>query len=235
VSVRRAKGQLGELGRHLFAGIDDRVAIAVGIIVLLAMRDAEDGLEILVRPGGEEGRTEEILVIAAGQPLQRCAISVAADEDVLDLLGADRHDAADGAGPIDVRHRAAGDIDLRQEFRLEIEFALAAMAGDLEILAGAVDDDGDAAEILEAAEIDARARIVGIRHRPHAGDAGEHVGEAAGQDLIDLCGGDDADAGQRLARLLVGFRRENGERIEIDDVLRRGTAHRRACGQCREK
>ena len=62
------------------------------------------------------------------------------------------------------------------------------MAGALEILPRAVDDDRDAAEVLQAADVDRHAGIVGALLEVDARHAEEGVLQARRQDLIELLG-----------------------------------------------
>ena len=59
---------------------------------------------------------------------------------VVDVLGAERHHAADRAGAVDVGGRAAHDIDAADQFGIEEERAVGVVAGALIVLSRAVDD-----------------------------------------------------------------------------------------------
>jgi hypothetical protein len=60
------------------------------------------------------------------------------------------------------------------------------MAGTLKVLPGAVDEDGDAAEVLQTADIDRGRWIVATLGEPDARHAVEDVGQAARLRLGDL-------------------------------------------------
>ena len=99
------------------------------------------------------------------------APALAGPHHVLNVLGAERDHAADRAGAVDVRGRAAHDIDAADQFGIEEERAVGVVAGALVILPRAIDDDGDAAEILQAADVDRRStdrrRDPGTTRRAH--------------------------------------------------------------------
>ena len=107
--------------------------------------------------------------------------------DVLDILGAERDHAADRAGAVDVRGRSAHDIDAADQFRIEEERAIGVVAGALIVLPRAVDHDRDAAEILQAADIDRGGRIVAAILERHAGDIVEDVADAASAAVPWIC------------------------------------------------
>ncbi len=65
-----------------------------------------------------------------------------------------RHSAADGAGTIGIGNRSPNDVDRFHQFGIDIERRLRAMVETLEILSRAIHDDGDAAEILQSANVD---------------------------------------------------------------------------------
>ncbi len=87
----------------------------------------------------------------------------------MSLVENDAH-AADRAGTVDVRGRSADDVEAADQFRIEIERAVRIVAGALIVLPGAVDDDRNATEILHAADVDRRGRIVAAILHPDARD-----------------------------------------------------------------
>ena len=102
-------------------------------------------------------------------PLVEHGPALAGLEHVLDILGSERRDAADRAGSEDVGDRTADDVDRADQLGLEVEHAVRVVAGALEVLPGAVDQHVDAAEILQAANVDRRGRVIGAlgqRSRP---------------------------------------------------------------------
>ena len=90
-------------------------------------------------------------------------------------MRAHRHDAADRAGAVDVRDRPAHHVDAGQQLRLHVDEAVGLVAGALEILPRAVDDDRDAAEVLHAADVDRHAGIVGALLEVHGRHAEEGI------------------------------------------------------------
>ena len=134
--------------------------------------------------------------------------------DVLDVLGAERDHAADRAGAVDVRGRAAHDIDAADQFRIEEERAVGVVAGALVVLPRAVDDDRDAAEILQAADVDDGRGIVAALLERDAGHVVEDIGQPVRLQALDLLQRHHADGSQRVDRALLGLRGRHRDRIE---------------------
>src|SRR4029453_2927527 len=88
------------------------------------------------------------------------APALARPHHVVDIFGAEGDHAADRAGAINVRGRATHHIDPADQFGLEEERAVGVMPGALVVLARTIDDDRDAAEILQAADVDDGRGIV---------------------------------------------------------------------------
>ena len=95
-------------------------------------------------------------------------------------------------------------VDLLHQLRVDPEHALRAVAGALEVLPRAVDDHRDAAEILQAADVDAGAGALGVGLQGDARHAEEDVERRRRHAPVELLLVDMADRGQRLDRRLAG-------------------------------
>ena len=115
---------------------------------------------------------------------------------------------------------------------IEEERAVGVVAGALIVLPRAVDDDGDAAEILQAADVDDGRGIVAALLNRYAGDVVEDIGQPVRLQPLDLLERHHADGSQRVDRALLGLRRRDRDRIER--LHRRGAdlrtrVHHRRC------
>ncbi len=94
------------------------------------------------------------------------------------------------------------------------------MAGALEILPRPVDQHRDAAEILQAANVDRDTRIVGALLKVDARHTKEQVLGAAGLQLVDLIAAHRTDAGKRLRDRFLDLRDHDRDWIEQPRLLR---------------
>ena len=88
------------------------------------------------------------------------------------------------------------------------------MAGALEVLPRAVDHDRDAAEVLQAADVDRGLRRVGALAEPDARQAEEQVRGALRLELVDLLLAHRAHHRERIDGLLDRLGGEHRDRIE---------------------
>jgi hypothetical protein len=97
------------------------------------------------------------------------------------------------------------------------------VAGALEVLPRPIDHDVDAAEILQAADVDRRGRIIGPLLHVDARHAIKQIRRSGGHELIDLLLANGADAGQRLGRRhgVSDRRRFRCRRRRLNRALRR--------------
>ena len=221
---RRAHRQLADRRRDVERGVGPLLLVAVQIVRILADHAAGEDVDVRIHScarehrahAAHEGRSEH----AGGQH----APALAGLDDVFDVLGAERHHAADRAGAVDVGDRPAHDVDRREHLRLEIEHPVGVVAGALEVLPRAVDQHGDAPEILQAANVDGGAGIIAARLRGHAGHAEEDLRRAGRHQLLELVGG---HAGRCRRLLRLGLSRR-GRRGDVCRLHRRRThgAHR---------
>ena len=142
----------------------------------------------------------------------------------LDVERAHRHDAADRAGAVDIRDRPAHHVDAGQQLRLHVDEAVGLMTGALEILPRAVDDDRDASEVLQAADVDRHAGIVGALLEVHGRNAKQGVFQPRRQQLIELLGAHRAHARKRLDHHFLGAARHHRDRIEVGRLCERRRA-----------
>src|SRR5690606_31139369 len=118
----------------------------------------------------EQGE-ESLRLVAADHAMAKNAPALARLEDVIHILGLKRNHAADRAGAVDVGDRPAYHVHAAQKFRLKIEGAVGIVPGLLKVLTRAVDHHRDASEILQAADIDGRGRVVPTLGERDAGHA----------------------------------------------------------------
>jgi hypothetical protein len=85
---------------------------------------------------------------------------------------------------------------------------------DLEILARAVDQDVDAAEILQAADVDGLGRVVAALLRGHARDVAQDLRQTRWLEPVDLRARDDTRPRQRVDGGHRGLGRGDRERVE---------------------
>ena len=172
---------------------------------------------------GEEGRAERAArrwcrrAPSARAPKRSLSI-----EDVLDLLGGDRHDAADGARTVDVGDRAARHLDLRRTAPGRSRTCPGRHARETWKFWRAP------STMTATRPKSCRPRMLmlvpgssALVLRPHAGHAGEaprRSGSAgsAPRSRLDMI----AHAGHRVDRLLAGLGGEHRDRVEIEHILR---------------
>ena len=146
------------------------------------------------------------------------------------VLGAERDQAADCARAVDIRGRAAHHIDAADQFGIEEERAVGVVAGALVVLPRAVDDDRDAAEILQAADVDDGRGIVAALLNRHARYLVEDAGQPVRLQALDLFERHHANGSQRIDRALLGLRgchRDGIERLHRRSANLRPRIHRR--------
>ena len=88
------------------------------------------------------------------------------------------------------------------------------MPGALIVLACAVDHHRDAAEILQAADIDRGRRLVAAVLHPDTGYVVEETAERARLTTLDLLQRHHGDGSQRVDGALLGLRGRHRDRIE---------------------
>ena len=123
---------------------------------------------------------------------------------LMSLVRNDDH-AADRAGAVDVRGRAAHDIDAADQFRIEEERAVGVVSGALVVLPRAVDDHRDAAEILQAADVDDGRGIVAALLKRDARHVVEDIGQPVRLQALDLLERHHGDGSQRVDGALLGL------------------------------
>jgi hypothetical protein len=133
---------------------------------------------------------------------------------VLDILGAERDQAADGAGAVDVGGRTAHHIDAADEFGFEEERTVGIVAGALVVLPRPVDNDRDTAEILQAADVDDGRGIVTALLERNAWHVVEDIGQPVRLQALDLLQRHHRDGSQRIDRALLGLRGCHRDGIE---------------------
>ncbi len=221
VAFGRPYRQLHQPAGDLVAGVADLGALAVFIIALGAVHRAAEDIDIGIGAHAAEDRAEATGVVGAIGAGQIDAPALARAHHVVDVLGAERDHTADGAGAVDVRGRAAHHVDAADQFGIEKERAVAVVAGALVVLPRAVDDDGNAAEILQAANVDHGRRIVAALLERDAGHVVENIRQPVRLQPLDLFERDDADRRQRVDRALLGLRGRHRNGVER---LHRGAA-----------
>ncbi len=223
VAVGRAERRLADAGRHVVAAVRHDVAMAVAVVRLRAIGSAGEQIDVLVRARRGEQRAEAAPLVRAEIHVHQRADALARPQHVLRILGAERHHAADRARAVDVGDRTAHHVDLGDELGLEEELAVAVVAGALEVLPRTVDHHRDAAEVLQAADVDRGLRRVGALAEPDARQAVEHVGHALRLDLVELLLAHRAHHRERLDGLLDRLGGQHRDRIER--LLRTRGAH----------
>ena len=116
-----------------------------------------------------EDRAERPAMVGAEDRIGIDAPALAGTHHILNVLGAERRHAADRARAIDVGRGTAHDVDAADQFWIEEERAVRVVAGALIVLARAVDDDRDAAEVLQAANVDRCRWVVAAILYPDTG------------------------------------------------------------------
>ncbi len=217
----RANVHLADLGGDLEVAVEDGIAVAVLVVVAVTTRGADQEIEIVGRTGREEHRAERLNAVGPKLPVHLGRKFFAGLEDVVAVDRAHRHHAADGAGAVDVRDRPAHHVDAGYQFRLHVDEAVGLVAGALKVLPRAVDDDRDAAEVLQAADVDCHAWIVGALLEVHRRHAEERIFHARRHQLIELLAADGAHAGKRLDHQFLGAACHHRDRIEVGGLRQR--------------
>ncbi len=163
-----------------------------------------------------------MLAICARADALQHAILLVGLENVVDILGADRDDAADRAGAVDVGDRAADDVDLPHELGVEVKLAVRVVAGDLIVLARAIDEYIDASKVLQAANIDRLPRIIQALLKADAGDVAHRLGHRGGAVSLHILLRDRGYGAERLDRLLFGLGGRHVDGVERFDLRGRG-------------
>ena len=234
MAIGRPHRHFGQPGLHvegrIFYGLirseqraDRHGAVAAGFeIALIAVSEAADDIDVRRQTRSTHQGGEILILVGADFAVSDDAPALANLEDVVGVFGAEGNDTADGAGAEDIRHRSTDDVGIGDHFRIEIEAAVGIVTGALEVLTCAVDHHVDAAEILQAADIDRRRRFVGPLLERNARYAEEDVGRAARHDLFDLFLANSADRGERIDGFFLGLGGQDGDRIEHLFRLRQG-------------
>ncbi|MHC2316773.1 hypothetical protein ACVIHC_003819 [Bradyrhizobium diazoefficiens] len=128
-------------------------------------------------------------------------------------------------GAVDVGGRSPHDVDAADQFRIEEEGAVGIVAGALIVLPRAVDHDRDAAEILQAANVDNGRGIVAALLERNTGNRMEDVRQPVRLKTLDLVERDRADGRERVDRSLPGL--GCGDRDGVERLHRRGAARLR--------
>ena len=219
--VSRPHRELGNAGGEPVSGIGDFESGAVLVAFLRAVGAAGKHIDIRIDVHTAEDRTERAAIVGSENGLGVHTPALARAHDVFDILGAERSHAADRTGAVDVRGRSAHDVDSADQFGIKEERAVREMAGALIVLPRTIDHHGDAAEILQAADIDRGRRLVAAVLHPHTGNVVEEAAECAGLTTLDLLERHHADGSQRVDRALLGLRGRHRDGIE--------RLHRRSC------
>ncbi len=229
----RADRHLHQAGRDIVAGVADLGAGAVLVIALGAIDRAAEHVDVRIGPDTAEHRGHAAVLVAAVGAGHVDAPTLAGTHHVVDVLGAERNHATDRAGTVDVRGRAAHHVDAADQFRIEEERAVGVVASALIVLPRAVDHDGDAAEILQATDVDDGRRVIAALLKRDARDVIENVRHPVRLQALDLLQGDGADRRQRIDRALVGLGRhgrDGVERLHRHRANLRARIHRWRCG-----
>ena len=214
VAIGRAHRELHQARGNVVAGVADLGASTILVVTLGAIDRAAEHIDRGIDAHAAEDRPKPARVVGAVRAGHIDAPALAGTHHVIDVLGAERHHAADRARAKDVGARAAHHIDAADQFRIQEERTLGMMAGALIVLARAIDHHGDPAKILQTANVNRAGGIIAAVLERHAGHGGEHVLQALGLNALDLFQGDDADRRQRVDRLLFALAGDNGDGIE---------------------
>ena len=214
VAVGGPHRDLHQAGGDVVVGIADFGAIAVPVIALGAIDRAAEHVDGRIDADAAEHRGQAAIAVGAVRAADIDAPALTGPQHVLNILGTERSDAADRAGAVDVRRRSTDHVDAADQFGIEEERAVGVVARALVVLPGAVDDHGDAAEILQAANIDGGRGIVAAVLHPHAGHIVKQVAEAIGLLPLDLLLRHHADRSQRIDRALLGLRGRHGNLVQ---------------------
>src|SRR5439155_15241963 len=114
-------GQLHQAGGELVAAVADLGAVAVLVIALRAVDRAAEDIDIGIGAHAAEDRAEAARIVGAAGAGHVDAPALARAHDIVDVLGAERHHAADRAGAVDVRGRAAYHVDAADQLGIEEE------------------------------------------------------------------------------------------------------------------
>jgi hypothetical protein len=225
VAVSGAQVELADLGRGFEMAVDDHIAVAILEVGLSAPGRSHHRVRIRRGAHGQEPGAEAGHLVVAKHPVDLAAELLTRLENVIDIKRAKRHHAADRTGAVGVDDGTAHHIGAREQLGLEINETIGLVAGALEVLPRPVDQHCDPTEILQAADVDRDARIVGALLEIGPWYTKEQVLGAAGQQLIDLIAAHRADAGKRLRDRFLDFRGHDRDRVEQRRLLRSGWRH----------
>ena len=198
-------GEFHQAGRDVIAGVADLGAVAVLVIALRAVDRTAENIEIGIDAHAAEDRAEAASTVGAAGAGHVDAPALARAHDIVDVLGAERDHAADRAGAVDVRGRPAHHIDAADQLRIEEERAVGVVSGALVVLSRAVDDDRDAAEILQAADVDDGRGIVAALLKRYARHVVEDIRQPVRLQPLDLLERHHGDGSQRVDGALLGL------------------------------
>ena len=199
---------------NLVSGISDCGARAVLVVGLRPIDRAAEYIDIRIDAHAAEDRSQPAILVGAVRPRHIDAPPLAGTNDVVDVLGAERHETADSARAVDVCGGAANHIHSADQFRIEEEGAVSIVAGALIILPCAVHHHRDTAEILQAADVDRTRRIVAAVLERHRWHTAEQIRYPLRLQPLNLLKRHDTHRRQRVDRTLFGFRRSDGNGIE---------------------
>lgn len=214
--IRRPHRQLGDAAREAVAGVGNLEARAVLVVLLCAIGAAREHVDIRVDVNTAKSRAERASVVAAKDGLDVHTPAFARANDILDVLGAKRCHAADRTGAIDVGGGTTDDIDAADQFGVEEKRAVGEVPRALVVLPRTIDNDDDAAEVLQAADVDRGRRLVATVLNPHARHIIEKITNGAGLARLDLPRGHDADRRKCVDGTLFSLgrcRRDGVERL----------------------
>ncbi|MBA7661403.1 hypothetical protein ES703_69420 [subsurface metagenome] len=214
VALGRPNRQLHQTAGDFIAGIADFSTVAILVVALGAIDRATEHIHIRIGAHATEDRAESAIPVGSVGASHVDAPALAGTQHVVDVLGAERDHAANRAGAVDVRGRAAHDIHAANQLGIEEERAVGVMSGALVVLPRAIDHDGNSAEILQAANVDRGCRIVAAVLEGHTGHIIEDVSEPLRLQSLNLLQRHHAHRRQRVDRALFGFRCRDRDGIE---------------------
>ncbi len=214
VTVGGTHGELHQAGGEFVAGVADFGAVTVLVVARGAIHRAAKHIDIGIGADAAEDRAEASGIVGAAGSGHVDAPALARAHDVVDVLGAERDQAADRTGAIDVGGRAAHHVDPAHQFWIQEERAVGVVSGTLIILPRTIDNDGDAAEILQTADVDDGRGIVAALLKRHAGYAVEDIRQPVRLQPLDLLHRYRAHRRQRIDRALLRLRSRHCDCIE---------------------
>ena len=214
MTISRTHRQLADAAGEPVPGVGDLVAGAVLVIALRRISTAGKDIDVRIDTGTREDRAHRARIVGADDRVHVDTPAFTGTDHIVDILGAERSDATDRTRTVDVRGRAAHDIDAADKFGIEKERTVREMAGALIVLPRTVDDIGDAAEVLQTTDVDRGRRFVASILHPNAWHVIDEVADSARLKQLDLLGRHDADRRERINRTLLRFRSRHRDRVQ---------------------